>query len=419
MFIATFAGISFAENIARVFADQPNYSGVVVFTSSKEASDRVNAEAEIIRNTMLPKQTPVYEDVDKFNFTLGINQTDVKKEVLHFSGHGRDGKTFLFQPADRTRGGDPEVFAYNNLAALIKKHASVQCVFLNACQTLGLGEIILDQTRATYVICWAEDVPVGVAVDFAVKYYTYLESHPNAYGMSFCNACLTIEKDYASIQGKPCILHRDGNRVYPDVVLCPLDQDMVEEHGQGPLRLCWSRGKPVDISTIPRTGPAAITPVASGDEESSYLRNWAPVGQRYDYKAHEIKTRNKETDYSAMAGAMERSCLEALGIEMKYQGIEIGRYNPSWTGSPWNGIGPNNFLDDNVLQTLMPSVKSYTKVWGSSGFIVKHASNQANPEILKAIYCLQEVVKYRTADMKNQIHQPPQCLEKNGGLFCR
>jgi hypothetical protein len=397
-----------------LFVDQLSYSGLVVFTSSKDTSDGVNAEAEAIRNIMAPKVTPVYEDVNKFDFILSINE-DHTKNALHFSGHGRDGKSFLFQP--ETFGGDPEVFAHDNLSTLIKKHASVQCVFLNACRTYDLGSLIFDQTRVTYVICWAEDVLVDVAVNFATKYYTYLKLHPNAYGESFCMTCLEIERADKSIPGKPCILHRDGDRIYGDAVLCPLDQDMVRQHGQGPLRLCWSRRTMVHRVPPPGIAPA-ITSFIS-DEQSSGLRNWAPVGWRYDQKSKTVKPTNAETDYSAKAGAMERRCLEVLGIHMKYQGIEIGGHNPEWTGSPWNGIGPNNCLDKIVMQTIMPSVKSYTKLWGASGYVVKHSSNRADHEIQNAIHSLSEVVKYRTADMKNKLCQENSCLQQSGGLFCR
>jgi hypothetical protein len=174
------------------------------------------------------------------------------------------------------------------------------------------------------------------------------------------------------------------------------------------------------VDMAPRPRPAnGITAVTSDEEESGGLRKWAPVGQRYDQKSKKVNETDADTDYSAKAGAMERRCLEALGIDMKYQGIEIGGNNPEWTGSPWNGIGPDHCLDKNVLQTVMPSAKSYTKLWGFSGYVVKHASNRADQEIHNAIQSLSEVVKYRTLDMKNKMCQVPPCLEQNSGLFCR
>ncbi len=134
-----------------------------------------------------------------------------------------------------------------------------------------------------------------------------------------------------------------------------------------------------------------------------------------------------------MAGKMERKCLEALGVIMRYKNIDIGQPNPNWMGGPkdWNGIGYDGYLKNYVLRDLIssvlsytgPAVKSYADLWGSAGFVVSHAQNCQISQVQNAILCLQEVVKHRTADMircsKRLNLQVPPCFQANGGQFCR
>jgi hypothetical protein len=400
-------------------AGESRYSGVVVFTSSLATCDRVNEESRVICNIMAPQHTPVFTDVDRFNFALNMNRKEIdRKQILHFGGHGREGKSFLFQPTQSE--GAPQAFSDENLASILNDHKTVECVFLNACATLDLGKKILELTSVTYVLCWSEDVPVHHAVDFADKFYRYLKSYPNAYGLAFCTACVTMETEDASMAGKPCILYKDGSHIHSGIDLPPLDDDMVRKYGEGPRHMCWSDGHMVSL----RFSPKLASDTVEDDEVSkSPSRSWAPIGKFFHCDSNMIRDTNASTHYSAKAGQMERNCLEALGIVMKYKGKTIGEYNSLWKEGPseWNGLDCHGRLHKQVLRGLMhknPKVHHYTDLWGEHGFVLELAETCTAEQVEEAIECLQQVVHHRADDMAHHSKKVPKHFLENRA-FCR
>lgn len=397
--------------------DSRNYR-VVVFASSLKASDGVNEEPQVICDAMGPGDLLVYQDMDKFKVASKLNASGSgKREVLHFAGHGQDGKRLLFQP--ETSGEDPKSFAYDNLVRLIHRQHGVECVFLNACRTLELGKRISD--GVAYVICWGEYVSVRVAVEFARKFYIYLKDNPGEYGTSFDTVCSAIQEEYASsIPGNPCILH---NGVFPET-----DSKFADERGRSRRNMCWSQQGLVDILAV--TPASTDTHIPSNDDDEGF-RNWGPIGKQYDKNSNSITTRDVKFHYSAKAGAKEMQCLECLGVVMEYNGIKIATDNANWnTGPNWHGLNRSGFVDNAVLQHLVngllpvPTVTHYEDLWGAGGWVVERAKACAEKDVVCAIKYLDESVKYRTSDMvKRRGANTPRCANcanvRKTGVICR
>jgi hypothetical protein len=309
---------------------------------------------------------PTFEDFQKE--ILAAIQKNVR--VVHLAGHGStlDGLLWFKKLACQS-GPDYNKVPLKKFAGVFEivsagseDGGTVECVVLNACNTVTVGKL-LRKFKVPHVVCWRSEVNDETAIEFAKHFYTALTQDSTNYRRAFKMAWAFIRSPHL------CWLSKDK-----DIVADDDDEDDSPDED--------------------------IVPSGNEDMGDEIKRNWREPGVLAD------GTRvDAATDYAAHAGQAERKCMELLGFPMTLP----GKSEPIKVGE---GIYSNGFINDpDVLK--MWGVASYTSgVWGfdkspirlenkaiEKARLVMRSPGGSNT-IGLAVQALAEVEKHRVNDMR-------------------
>ena len=149
---------------------------------------------------------------------LSVKRRNVR--IVHFSGHGstKDGLSWFKNTAATSAAMDSEKISthsftqlFEPVAALSAEGGTVECVFLNACESETVGEG-LRECGVPYVVCWRTVVQDASAVLFARDFYAALDHEPQDYRLAFIQATKRMHQ-IRGAQGSldvVCFLSKDG-----------------------------------------------------------------------------------------------------------------------------------------------------------------------------------------------------------------
>ena len=303
-------------------------------------------------------------------FKLSIAEAHQKRVFsLLFSGHGYEKKGFVFC--------DSVIEPFEEIASVLRKHVetgkkTIECVFLNACETEELGNQLF-RIGITYVICWTSLVADRKALDFSVDFYTALaETFPRDYFRAFREAKTRMESKHGHLQGLPKLLSDSGARLSEDLLL-KYDHSFEQE--------------------------------TLGDNDLGSQRSWRSPEDGQDL------------DLSALAGVEERNTLRSLNYPMVLNGKEI---------AVGNGINKMGKLDQDARRVM--KISSFSQLWGSSGQVFKHVTDPQNKVtkcmLLEAINFLQKAIDFRKSHQQRFTACPKgkeafKRLDGNKGCTCK
>ena len=303
---------------------------------------------------------------------------------MHFAGHGDDGAEGFVWEAAGGGGSGPEVVSRDTFADVVKRVGSLECVVLNACQTVQAG-CALHAAKVPYVVCFDGDVPDKDGIEFCRVFYRHLSNRGNEqqYATAYEHAC-----DWAShtrSRVTPCLLWNDGGQ---------LDAAFTLQHGA--IGTCsWKYGA-LPLHQERDTGAREIhgreileeivvdSDVASDAETSAAdeIRNW--------------RMPKSDRDWSAVAGVKEKAALTELGFNMKLNRRDVAEGNGVNSG--------NGFISGQVL--ALWGVNSYPQLWGTQGKAVAAAKLLKPPgaartnALQRAAAHLAEAERCRGEDLK-------------------
>jgi len=115
---------------------------------------------------------PVKEEKFSLRAAWAVRLVDLQRcllehepDIVHFSGHGRQGGIVI-----ERNDGTPWIVSGESLATLFKITGGVRCVVLNACLTSDEGELIAAQVGCA-VVTWPRRVKDSEAIGFARQFF--------------------------------------------------------------------------------------------------------------------------------------------------------------------------------------------------------------------------------------------------------
>jgi len=192
---------------------------------------------------------------------LHAHQNNVR--IVHLAGHGRSSCGLFWLKAGSAT--EYEQVSKDRFAKLFQPEATgtqngtVECVFLNACETESVGKLVR-KYGVPHVICWRTPVDDTTATNFAGNFYTALDlGKPEArdYQAAFQRAVVRMaDVDVSGAVDVVLFLSKDGDIVPPPVIAQPEDIVCGIRHGQ---KDASSPRPPADAETSPnRSDQAAL-----------------------------------------------------------------------------------------------------------------------------------------------------------------
>ena len=234
---------------------------ISVFPARVGTEVGVHGEAQRIQDIFLKSEsvkvkTEPFPAVEHFLITLG-RCAAYNIRILHFAGHGDARGGFVWEAGSRS-GAQQAMNVHTFTAAVGGARESVECVFLNACNSLHVGRALKDQQRLRYVLCWLGKVKDTDSLAFSNDFYLFLEVGESArtYGGAFVRACAALDARFQEGRGRarptPCLL-------WDDVLLDPVFVKRYGDRGEK----SWVHGGDTPLPREEETSPPGELEAAS------------------------------------------------------------------------------------------------------------------------------------------------------------
>ncbi len=240
-----------------------------------------------------------------------------------------------------------------HLASLITRYCkgvidNIDCVFLNACETLTTGKL-LQNIGIKCVICWAGTVADGLSKKFVLRFYDLLRqdlqsSRSTAYMDSFLTACEEVCSG-SSLDSEPCILFQEGSVVYK-----------------------WSQGKMVTVTEQEAlalySAPVVLHDTPASETGTQLCLNIVDDDMSSDESDDEASPKNwgapkSQFHFAAMAGQNEKEVLRELKFNLLMpDGAEI---------SAGHGVNQAGMITKQGLKAI--GISNYNNLWDANGLV--------------------------------------------------
>jgi|GEM_PF-6848553 len=126
---------------------------------------------------------------------------ELDPKIIHFAGHCDSENGLVLEEEQTNENGrtwrKASFFSFENVIDMISQTTRLQCVFLNACESISLARVISNNFPHICVIAVKSVAENSLAVSFSRHYYTALFS-----GKSYSDAFVYAKNEYRSVQQK-------------------------------------------------------------------------------------------------------------------------------------------------------------------------------------------------------------------------
>jgi hypothetical protein len=152
------------------FADPAGATLLIIATELKDNPINVTKEANLIAKLYDQGKCAIYYNKTPDEICERINVKGSQISKVHFVGHGITGRNrYELAVVDKDGKHITSQIFYNTI--IHKKQRSLELIFLNACNTIQIGEELSKEENAQVVICWDSKCTGRGATAFAEWFY--------------------------------------------------------------------------------------------------------------------------------------------------------------------------------------------------------------------------------------------------------